>query len=65
MHMTFLMPDKSMSTGARANEICEEIQAVEEETTKVETDAAFELAFRIIVMKSLPAWIDEICSERF
>jgi len=43
--------------------ICEEIRAIEEEI-RADNDAAFELACRIIVMKSLPAWIDEICAEQ-
>jgi hypothetical protein len=47
-----------------ANEICEEIRAIEEERARADNDAAFELACRIIVMKSLPAWIDEICAEQ-
>jgi hypothetical protein len=44
--------------------ICEEIRAIEEERVRADNDAAFELACRIIVMKSLPAWIDEICAEQ-
>ena len=47
-----------------ANEICEENWATEEERARADNDAAFELSCRIIVMKSLPAWIDEICADQ-
>jgi hypothetical protein len=47
-----------------ANEICEENWATEEERARADNDAAFALACRIIIMKSLPAWIDEICAEQ-
>jgi hypothetical protein len=56
--------DESLNGVARANEICEGIRAVEEERAQADNDAAFELACRIIVMKSLPAWIDEVCTEQ-
>jgi hypothetical protein len=55
--------DESLNGVARANEICEESRAAEEERARADNDAAFELACRIIVMKSLPAWIYEICTE--
>jgi len=35
----------------------------EEEVGRVNNDAVFEFACRFIVMKSLPGWIDEICTE--
>jgi hypothetical protein len=47
---------------ARANEICEEVRAIEEQRAQANTDPAFELACRNIVMKSL-LWIDEVCTE--
>jgi hypothetical protein len=56
--------DESLNGVAPANEICEGIRAIEEERARADNDAAFELACRIIVMKSLPAWINEICAEQ-
>jgi hypothetical protein len=64
MQMPSTLLDESLNGVARANEICEEVQAIEEERARADNDAAFELACRIIVMKSLPAWIDEICAEQ-
>jgi hypothetical protein len=56
--------DESLNGVAPANEICEETRAIEEERARANNDAAFELACTIIVMKSLPAWTDEICDEQ-
>jgi len=53
-----------LNGAARATEICEEKRAIEEEKTRADNDAAFELACRIVVMKSLPGWIEEICTEQ-
>jgi hypothetical protein len=64
MQMPSTLLDESLNGVARANEICEGIRAVEEERAQADNDAAFELACRIIVMKSLPAWIDEVCTEQ-
>ena len=43
--------------------IMEAIQTTEEEVARANIDAVFEFACRFIVMKSLPAWVDEICTE--
>jgi hypothetical protein len=63
MQMSSTLLDESLNGVARASEICEEIRAIEEGRALAD-EAAFELACRIIVMKSLPAWIDEICTEQ-
>jgi hypothetical protein len=63
MQMPSTLLDESLNGVARANEICEEIRVIEEERAQADTDPAFELACRIIVMKSLPVWIDEVCTE--
>jgi hypothetical protein len=60
MQVPSTLLDESLSTVARANEILEEIRA---ESVRADSDAAFELACRIVVMKSLPAWIDEFSTE--
>ena len=39
------------------------LTAEEEEVARVNTDAVFEFACRFIVMKSLPGWVEEICTE--
>ena len=64
MQMPSTLLDESLNGVAPANEICEETRAIEEERARANNDAAFELACRIIVMKSLPAWIDEICADQ-
>ena len=60
MQMPSTLQDQSLNGVAQANEICAEMRAAEEEMARANIDAVFELACRIIVMKSLPAWIDEI-----
>ena len=47
----------------QAKENSEKNQAVAEEMVRVNVDAVFESACRFIVMKSLPGWMDEICTE--
>jgi hypothetical protein len=64
VQMPSTLLDESLNGVAPTNEIYEEIRAIEEERARADNDAAFELACRIIVMKSLPAWIDEICCEQ-
>jgi hypothetical protein len=52
-----------MSLLFQPKENCEKNQAVAEEMVRVNVDAVFESACRFIVMKSLPGWMDEICTE--
>jgi hypothetical protein len=63
MQLPSTLLDESLNGVAPANEICEGSRAIEEERARADHDAAFELACRIIVMKSLPVWIDEVCTE--
>jgi hypothetical protein len=39
------------------------LTAEEEEVARANTDAVSEFACRFTVMKSLPGWIEEICTE--
>jgi hypothetical protein len=39
------------------------LTAQKEEVARADIDAAFESACRVIVTKSLPGWIEEICAE--
>lgn len=57
MQLPSTLPNKSWKREASKRSV------EEERATRADTDAAFELACWIIVMKSLPAWIDEICTE--
>jgi hypothetical protein len=50
------LPGESLKGVADAKENCEEMVGVD-------TDAVFEAACRFIVMKSLPAWIEEARTE--
>ena len=63
MQLPSTLLDESLNGVAPANEICEGSRAIEEERARADNDAAFELACRIIVMKSLPVWIDEVCTQ--
>jgi hypothetical protein len=47
----------------QAKENGEKNQAVAGEMVRANVDAVFESACRFIVMKSLPGWVDEICTE--
>ena len=53
----------SLKAVGQARENCEKNQAVAEEMVRVDVDTVFESACRFIVMKSLPGWMDEICTE--
>ena len=59
MQVLSILQDASFEGAAQAKKTAEE----EEEVGRVNTDAVFEFACRFIVMKSLPGWIDEICTE--
>jgi hypothetical protein len=63
MRIPSTLQDEPLNAAAQAKEACEEIRAIEEQREQANNDAVFELACRVIVMKSLPAWIDEICAE--
>jgi hypothetical protein len=54
---------RSLKAVGQAKENCEKNQAVVEEMVRANVDAVFESARRFIVMKSLPGWMDEICTE--
>ena len=58
MQVLSILQDASFEGAAQAKKTAEE-----EEVGRVNTDAVFEFACRFIVMKSLPGWIDEICTE--
>ena len=58
MQVLSILQDASFEGTAQAKKTAEE-----EEVGRVNTDAAFEFACRFIVKKSLPGWIDEICTE--
>jgi hypothetical protein len=58
MQVLSILQDASLEGTAQAKKTAEE-----EEVGRVNTDAAFEFACRFIVKKSLPGWIDEICTE--
>jgi hypothetical protein len=58
MQVLSILQDASLEGTAQAKKTAEE-----EEVGRVNTDAAFEFACRFIVKKSLPRWIDEICTE--
>jgi hypothetical protein len=58
MQVLSILQDASYEGTAQAKKTAEE-----EEGGRVNNDAVFEFACRFIVMKSLPGWIDEICTE--
>jgi hypothetical protein len=53
---------ESLKGVAQTKENYEKAQAAEE-MVRANIDAVFEFACRFIVMKSLPGWMDEICTE--
>jgi hypothetical protein len=57
------LPGQSLKGVANAKENCEKVQAAAEEMVGADTDAVFESACRFIVMKSLPGWMEEICTK--
>jgi hypothetical protein len=58
MQVRSILQDESFEGTAQAKKTAEE-----KEVGRVNNDAVFEFACRFIVMKSLPGWIDEICTE--
>jgi hypothetical protein len=63
MQAASMLPRESLKGVANAKENCEKIEAAAEEMVGADTDAAFESACRLIVMKSLPGWIEEARTE--
>jgi hypothetical protein len=64
MQVPSRLPGESLNGVADAKENCTKIEAVvAEEMVGADTDAAFESVCRLIVMKSLPAWIEEARTE--
>jgi hypothetical protein len=62
MYDLTILHGASLKAVGQAKENSEKNQAVAEEMV-VNVDAVFESACRFIVMKSLPGWMDEICTE--
>ena len=52
-----------MKAIGQPKEKCEKTEAAAEEMVRANADAGFESACRSIVMRSLPGWMDEICTE--
>ena len=63
MQVRSRLPGESLEGVADAKENCEKIEAAAEEMVGADTDAAFESACGLIVMKSLPGWIEEARTE--
>jgi hypothetical protein len=63
MYELTILRGGSLKAVGQAKENCEKNQAVAEEMVRVNVDAVFESACRFIVMKSLPGWMGEICTE--
>jgi hypothetical protein len=63
MYDLTILHGESLKAVGQAKENCEKNQAVAEEMVRDNVDAVFESACRFIVMKSLPGWMDEICTE--
>ena len=63
MYDLTILHGASLKAVGQAKENSEKNQAVAEEMVRVNVDAVFESACRFIVMKSLPGWMDEICTE--
>jgi hypothetical protein len=62
MYDLTILHDASLKAVGQARENCEKNQAVAEAMVRANVDAVFESACRFIVMKSLPGWMDEICT---
>jgi hypothetical protein len=63
MYDLAILHGASLKAVGQAKENCEKNQAVAEEMVRANVGAVFESACRFIVMKSLPGWMDEICTE--
>jgi hypothetical protein len=63
MYDLTILHGESLKAVGQAKENCEKNQAVAEEMVRANVDAVFESACRFIFMKSLPGWMDEICTE--
>ena len=63
MYDLTILHGASLKAVGQAKENCEKNQAVAEEMVRANVGAVFESACRSIVMRSLPGWMDEICTE--
>jgi hypothetical protein len=63
MRAPSIQRDESLDGVAQAKENYEKIRTAEAEMARADTDAVFEFACGLIVMKSLPGWMDESCTE--
>jgi hypothetical protein len=63
MQVLSILQDASFESAAKAKKnYGSALTAGEEEVARVNTDAVFEFACRFIVMKSVPGWVEEICT---
>jgi hypothetical protein len=64
MQVLSILQDASLEGAAQAKEnYGNTLTAEEQEVARANTDAVSEFACRFIVIKSLPGWIEEICTE--
>jgi hypothetical protein len=63
MQVLSILQEASLEGAAQAKKNYGNTLTAEEEVARANTDAVFEFACRFIVMKSLPGWIEEICTE--
>jgi hypothetical protein len=64
MQVLSILQDASFESAAKVKKnYGNTLTAGEEEVARVNTDAVFEFACRFIGMKSLPGWVEEICTE--
>jgi hypothetical protein len=63
MHVLSILQGDSLKAIGQPKEKCEKTEAAAEEMVRANADAVFESACRSIVMRSLPGWMDEICTE--
>jgi hypothetical protein len=64
MQVLSILQDASLEGAAQAKKnYGNTLTAEEEEVARANTDAVSEFACRFTVMKSLPGWIEEICTE--
>jgi hypothetical protein len=63
MQATSVLQDAPLDVAVRAKNDEHRLTTEEEEVARANTDDVFEFACRFIVMKSLPGWIEEICTE--
>jgi hypothetical protein len=59
------IPRDSVDAPAQAERNPGDTRTAEEEVSRAEFDAVFEFACRLIIIESLPGWIEEVCTEHF